>query len=56
MGFLVDLLQPILFMALNNCETKKLVIKMLRRYAKSTDNTVDDVLVNTVRAALMKGC
>ena len=56
MGALVELVKPILFAALSSCTTKKLVCDLLDRYAKTTDNDVDDIIANTVRVALMKGC
>lgn len=39
-----------------SCEVKSFVIHLLEKYAKSTDNDVDDQLVDLVRAALLKGC
>jgi hypothetical protein len=35
-------------------EVKELVVSLLDRYAKSTDNDVDDILVNVVRGKLLK--
>ena len=32
---------------------KLLIINLLERYAKSTDNDVDDMIVDTVRSALL---
>jgi hypothetical protein len=56
MGAIVELVRPVIFAALNNCHTKKLVCDLLDRYVKSTDNDIDDVIAATVRTALMKGC
>jgi hypothetical protein len=56
MGALVELVKPILFSALNSCATKKLVCDLLDRYAKTTDNDIDDVIAGTVRTALLKNC
>ena len=36
----------------NSPEVKQFVINLLERYAKSTDNDVDDLLVNLVRSKL----
>ncbi len=56
MGALVELVKPILFSALNSCATKKLVCELIDRYAKTTDNDIDDVIAATVRTALLKNC
>ncbi len=56
MGALVKIVQPILFAALNSCQTKKLVCELLDRYVKTTDNDIDDVIASTVRTALLKNC
>jgi len=56
MGQLVELVRPLLFAALNNCHTKKLVCDLLDNYVKGTDNDIDNVIAASVRVALMKGC
>ena len=56
MGALVELVKPLLFAALNSCNTKKLVCELLDRYVKTTDNDIDDVIAATVRTALLKNC
>jgi len=56
MGALVDLVKPLLLVALNSCATKKLVCDLLDRYVKTTDNDVDNVIAMTVRTALLKNC
>lgn len=56
MGALVELVRPVLMVALNSCHTKKLVCDLMDRYVKSTDNDIDDLIASTVRTALMKGC
>lgn len=43
-------------MAMNSCHTKKLVVELLSRYVKTTDNDIDDLIVGTVKVALLKGC
>jgi hypothetical protein len=35
-----------------SAEVKKLVVELLERYAASTDTTIDDLVVATVRKAL----
>jgi hypothetical protein len=39
-----------------SCEVKKFTVHLLEKYSNSTDNDVDDKLVELVRAALLKGC
>jgi hypothetical protein len=39
-----------------SCEVKKFVVYLLEKYSKSTDNDVDDKLVELVRTALLKNC
>jgi hypothetical protein len=56
MGALVNVVKPLLIVAMNSCQTKKLVCELLDRYVKTTDNDVDDVIASTVRAALLKNC
>lgn len=56
MGALVELVKPLLIAALNSCHTKRLVVDLVERYAKTTDNDIDDVIAVTVRSALLKNC
>ena len=56
MGALVELVKPIIFAALNSCHTKRLVVELLERYVKTTDNDIDDVIASSVRSALLKNC
>jgi hypothetical protein len=56
MGAIVELVRPLIFAAINNCHTKKLVCDLLDKYVASTDNDVDNVIAGAVRTALMKGC
>lgn len=56
LGQIVEIVKPLLFAALNSCHTKKLVVELLERYVKTTDNDVDDLIANTVRTALLKNC
>lgn len=56
LGQLVEIVKPLLFAALNSCHTKKLVVEMLERYVRTTDNDVDDLIAGTVRTALLKNC
>jgi len=36
-----------------SAEVKKLVVELLERYSASTDNSIDDLVVATVRRALL---
>ena len=56
MGALVELVKPIIFAALNSCHTKRLVVELLERYVKTTDNDIDNVIAESVRTALLKNC
>jgi hypothetical protein len=39
-----------------SCEVKKFVVHLLEKYAKSTDNDIDDMAVNLVRTKLLNNC
>lgn len=56
MGVVVEVLRPIILAAMNSCHTKRLVVELLERYVKTTDNDIDDLIAGTVRTALLKGC
>ena len=56
MGVLVEVVKPLLIAALNSCHTKRLVVELLERYVKTTDNDIDDLICDTVRTALLKNC
>lgn len=56
MGIVIEVVKPLIFAALNSCYTKRLVVELLERYAKTTDNDIDDVIAGTVKDALLKNC
>ncbi|MDW7641719.1 MAG: hypothetical protein SCG72_04870 [Nitrosarchaeum sp.] len=56
MANLVNLLKPILIQFMNSCQVKKLVVDLIDRYVKTTDNDIDNVIASTVRVALLKNC
>jgi len=56
MGALVEIVKPLLFAALNSCHTKRLVVELLERYVKTTDNDIDDLIAGSVKTALLKNC
>lgn len=53
MSKIVELFKPILMWLRESAEVKKLVVELLERYAASTSNDIDDLIVATVRAALL---
>lgn len=53
---LLKLGESLVGMFWQSCEVKKFVVYLLEKYAKSTDNDVDDKLVDLVRTALLKNC
>ena len=56
MGVLVEVVKPLIFDAMNSCHTKRLVVELLERYVKTTDNDIDDLIASSVRTALLKNC
>ena len=56
MGALVEVVRPLILAAMNSCHTKRLVVELLERYVKTTDNDIDDLIAETVRTALLKNC
>lgn len=53
MSAIVAAVKPILIWLANSKEVKNLIVELLEGYAKSTDNKVDDLVVETVRKALL---
>jgi len=56
MGALVEVVRPLILAAMNSCHTKRLVVELLERYVRTTDNDIDDLLAQTVRTALLRDC
>jgi hypothetical protein len=54
MGALVAVVKPLLMQIATSPAVKKLVLDLLEKYVKSTDNSIDDVLFTTVKAAMFK--
>ena len=50
---MITLVKPILFAFIKTKAVKELIVKLLEAYAKSTDNTVDDKLVELVKKNLV---
>ena len=49
---MITLVKPILFAFIKTKAVKELIVNLLEAYAKSTDNTVDDKLVELVKKNL----
>jgi hypothetical protein len=54
MGAVVAVVKPILLKIATQPAVKKLVIELLEKYVKSTDNSIDDNIVVAVKAAIFK--
>lgn len=53
MSAIVATMKPILMAFLGSRAVKKLVVDLLSAYAKTTDNTVDDMAVNMIKSKLL---
>lgn len=40
----------------NSCEVKRFVVRLLEKYIVTTDNDIDDMVVDLVRTKLLKNC
>jgi hypothetical protein len=54
MGAVVLLVKPILMQLASHPAVKNLVIDLLTKYVKSTDNSIDDMILATVKELLFK--
>ena len=50
---MIAVIKPIIFAFSKSKAVKELVVKLLEAYAKTTDNTVDDKLVELVKKNLL---
>lgn len=53
---LIKLGERLVEMFWQSCEVKRFVVRLLEKYAKSTDNDIDDVAVNLVKTKLLNNC
>ena len=53
---LVKLGESLVEMFWKSCEVKRFVVNLLEKYAKSTDNDIDDMAVNLIRTKLLNNC
>ena len=49
---MITLIRPILFSFINSNKVKRLIVDLLKQLVKSTDNTVDDRIVQFVEDGL----
>jgi hypothetical protein len=54
MGAVVAVVKPLLMQIATSPAVKKLVLDLLEKYVKTTDNSIDDMILTTVRAAMFK--
>jgi|GWRWMinimDraft_11_1066019.scaffolds.fasta_scaffold05182_2 hypothetical protein len=54
MGALVAVVKPLLMQIATSPAVKKLVLDLLEKYVRTTDNSIDDMLLTAVRGAMFK--
>ena len=54
MGAVVGIVKPIILQLASHPAVKNLVIDLLTKYVKSTDNSIDDMVLLTVKELLFK--
>ena len=54
MKAIIAIVKPIILQAANSRQVKELVIQLMEKYVKATDNDIDNVIFATVKAALLK--
>jgi len=54
MGAIVSVVKPIIMQLATHPAVKNLVIDLLTKYVKSTDNSIDDMVLATVKELLFK--
>jgi hypothetical protein len=55
-NILVKLGETLVEMFWNSCEVKRFVVRLLEKYIVTTDNDIDDMVVDLVRTKLLKNC
>jgi hypothetical protein len=55
-NILVKLGESLVEMFWKSCEVKRFVVHLLEKYAASTDNDIDDMVVGIVRTKLLANC
>ena len=54
MGAVVSVVKPILLQIATHPAVKNLVISLLEKYVNSTDNSIDDQILETIKVLLFK--
>lgn len=54
MGAVVAVVKPVIMQLATHPAVKNLVIDLLTKYVKSTDNSIDDMILATVKELLFK--
>jgi hypothetical protein len=54
MGALVAVVKPLVLQLATHPAVKNLVIELLTKYVKTTDNSIDDMVLSTVKELLFK--
>jgi hypothetical protein len=54
MGAVVAVVKPLILQLASHPAVKNLVIELLEKYVKSTDNSIDDMVFATVKELLFK--
>jgi len=54
MGAVVSVVKPLILQLATHPAVKNLVIDLLTKYVKTTDNSIDDMLLATVKELLFK--
>ena len=54
MGAVVSVVKPILLQIATHPAVKNLVISLLEKYVDSTDNSIDDQILETIKVLLFK--
>ena len=54
MGTLVTVVKPIILSLATHTVVKNLVIELFEKYVKTTDNSIDDMVLATVKELLFK--
>lgn len=48
--------EKVVFAFWQSCEVKRFVVHLLEKYAHSTDNSIDDMVVQLVKGKLLVNC
>ena len=54
MDFIVTIVKPLLIKIATHPSVKNLVVELLEKYVNTTDNSIDNMLLGTVKGLLFK--